>query len=68
MEPGFRPRWTKEDTRLCVQMGLAFPAFSALLGFLSGEGVVWGALGGIGLWAIITIGALVKIAFGSLRR
>lgn len=68
MEPGFKPKWTKEDTRLCVQMGIMFPVFCALLGFLSGDGIVWGALGGAGLWGIITIGALAKIAYGRLHR
>jgi hypothetical protein len=67
MEPGFKPKWTKGDTLLCVQMGIGFPLFSAFIGFLTGKGFLWGLIGGAALWAIITIGALVKFAYGRHR-
>jgi hypothetical protein len=62
-----KPTWTKDDSHLCLQMAVVFIGFSALLGWLSGEGLLWGAAGGAGLWGIITAGALISIAYKRLR-
>ena len=67
MEPGFKPKWTKQDTRDCVWLGAGLVALGGVCGFLSREGLVWGAIGGGALWAIITMGALAKLAYGRLR-
>ncbi len=67
MEPGFPPKWTKDDSHLFLQMAVAFTGFGALLGIVSGEGLVWGAIGGLGLVALVAILAWVKIAWHWLR-
>lgn len=58
MEPGQRPKWTKDDTRLCAEMGVALVGSGAVLGWLHGDGLFWGAVGGAGLWALTVIAAL----------
>ena len=65
MLPGQKPKWTKDDTRLCAQMGVALVGSAAVLGWLCGAGLFWGAVGGAGLWSLIVIAAL---AYGARRR
>jgi hypothetical protein len=48
MESGQKPKWTKDDTRLCAEMGVALVGFGAFLGWLHGDGLFWGAVGGAG--------------------
>ena len=58
MLPGQKPKWTKDDTRLCAGMGMALVGTAAVLGWLHGDGLYWGAVGGAGLWILIVIAAL----------
>jgi hypothetical protein len=64
MLPGHRPRWTRDDTRLCAEMGVALVGSGAFLGWLHGDGLFWGAVVGAGLWILIVIAAL---AYGGRR-
>ncbi|MDN4986613.1 hypothetical protein KUL72_02370 [Bradyrhizobium arachidis] len=41
----------------------AFVSIGALAGYGSGDGFVWGAVGGFGLWGLILICAVAKLAF-----
>lgn len=63
MEPEFKPKWTRDDTRLMLQLGAAFIGIGAITGYGSGDGILWGAAGGVGLIAIIAILALVRLAY-----
>jgi hypothetical protein len=62
-----KPQWTKDDSHDLVKMTAAFVPFGALCGFLSGEGILWGAAGGASLVAIITIGAILRLAYDWLQ-
>ncbi|WP_407166599.1 hypothetical protein [Bradyrhizobium sp. ORS 111] len=67
MEPGFSPKWTKDDSHLFLQMAVGFTGFGAVIGFLSDEGLVWGAIGGFALAALIAVMTWVYIAWHWLR-
>jgi hypothetical protein len=58
MKPDKKPKWTKSDTRLCAEMGVALVGSAAVLGWLHGDGLFWGAVAGAGLWILIVIAAL----------
>jgi hypothetical protein len=64
MLPGQKLKWTTDDTRLGVGMGVALVCSFAVLGWLCGAGLLWGAVGGVGLWILIVIAAL---AYGGRR-
>ena len=66
MEPGRKPKWTKEDTLLFAQLLVLLVGSGLILGGLSGEGAIRWALAGAALWGLITVGALV--IFWAIRR
>lgn len=68
MEPGRKPKWTKDDTVQCAKFGVFFVGCGTIWGLISGEGLRAGALAGAALWAMITIGALGYVAYWALRR
>jgi apolipoprotein N-acyltransferase len=68
MEPGRKPRWTK-DTRLAAKMGAFFVGSGIVWGgALSGEGVVTGVLAGAALWGLIALVVLAYMKLAALRR
>lgn len=67
MEPGFKPKWTKDDSRQMLQLGAAFIVIGAVTGYGSGEGILWGMAGGAGLIALIASVALIRLAYYRLR-
>jgi len=62
-----KPEWTKDDSHELVKMAALFVPFGAVCGFFSGDGFLWGAAGGAGLVAIITIGAVLRLAYDWLQ-
>jgi hypothetical protein len=68
MAPGPKPKWTRDDTHLCLQMAVGFVGSGAMLGWMSDDGMFWGAIGGAGLWGIIMAAALIDLAHKRLRR
>jgi hypothetical protein len=57
-KPGQKLKWTKDDARLCAKIGVALVGSAAVLGWLLGGGLFWGAVGGAGLWSLIVVAAL----------
>ena len=68
MEPGRKPRWTNDDTRLSAKMGAFFVGSGIVWGALSGEGVVTGVLAGAALWGLIALVVLAYMKLAALRR
>jgi hypothetical protein len=57
------PRWTKDDSHLLVKCAAIFGCCGALLGFLSGDGLIRGALVLLCFPALGATVALLQIAY-----